>query len=344
MIAGNLMNCEYSPRLARQLIRFASFAILITVAIALMLARPGTEWREFATDFVYGLTCSVCIGGLSWLILKRLGRYTGHMNPILRLTLVVLTQAAIAVAGYLLVLSLFATAGVFPWTRYWVNFWGSLRLIMIISVVIGVSIFSYENMKYQLQYEATRARLSSLESRLHPHFLFNTLNSISALIPEDPAAAERMTERLAALLRFSLDATDRPTVPLEQELRIATDYLEIEKTRFGSRLKYSVDVPAEVMLAEVPPFSLQTLIENSVKYGGGEIRVSARNGNGRLVLNVWDSGQGLAKDVAIPSGHGLDNLRSRLAVLWGSRAMLDFHQEDSGISVRISLPAPAAKR
>ncbi len=97
-----------------------------------------------------------------------------------------------------------------------------------------------------------------------------------ALIPEDPDAAERMTERLSALLRYSLDATLQNTVRLEQELKVATDYLEIEKTRFGGRLQYSIDVPLELMSTAVPPFSLQTLVENSVKYGGGEIRVSAQ--------------------------------------------------------------------
>jgi two-component system sensor histidine kinase AlgZ len=343
MIAANSMNCEPISRLARQFIRFVLLSILITAAIALMIGRPSAGWRQLVVDFLYGLTYSACIGGLAWLILPRVGAHTVDMKPAVRWTLVILSMATIATAGYLVALGAFATLGVFPWARYWVNFWGGLQFVMVISLAIGVTIFLYESLKYRLQYEATRARLSSLESRLHPHFLFNTLNSISALIPEKPEAAERMTERLAALLRFSLDSTDRPTVPLEQELKIATDYLEIEKTRFGSRLNYSVDVPQELVGAEVPPFSLQTLIENSVKYGGGEIRVSARNGNGRLVLNVWDSGPGLAKDAAIPPGHGLHNLRSRLAVLWGSKATLEFHREDSGTSVRISLPAAAAK-
>jgi LytS/YehU family sensor histidine kinase len=198
-------------------------------------------------------------------------------------------------------------------------------------------------MRYRLQYELAQARLSSLESRLHPHFLFNTLNSILALIPENPVAAERMTERLAALLRFALDSNDRRTVSLEQELKIATDYLEIEKTRFGPRLNYSVDVPQHLMRTEVPPFSLQTLVENSVKHGGGEIRISALNDNGRLILSVWDSGPGFPKDETVPPGHGLSNLRSRLAVLWGSGATLEFHREDSGTTVRISLPAHATK-
>ena len=344
MIPANIMNCKPPSRLKHQLIRFISFSILITAAITMIVGGFPAGWRELVTDFLYSLTYSICIGGLAWLIMPRLGPHMGRMKPVVRWTLVVITMIAIAMAGFLLALAVFTTVGVLPWARYWTNFWGGLRLVTVISVVIGVSVVLYESMKYRLQYEAARARLSSLESRLHPHFLFNTLNSISALIPDNPEAAERMTERLAALLRFSLDSTDRPTVPLEQELKIATDYLEIEKTRFGSRLNYSVDVPSELLGAEVPPFSLQTLIENSVKYGGREIRVSARNGNGRLVLSVWDSGVGFAKDSPMLPGHGLHNLESRLAVLWGSKARLDFHRENSGTSVRISLPVSATKR
>src|SRR5437764_15089871 len=88
---------------------------------------------------------------------------------------------------------------------------------------------------------ATEARLSSLESRIHPHFLFNTLNSISSLIREDPVRAERTVERLAALLRYSLDVNARGLAPLRHELKIVRDYLEIEHTRFGERLRYSVE-------------------------------------------------------------------------------------------------------
>jgi LytS/YehU family sensor histidine kinase len=97
------------------------------------------------------------------------------------------------------------------------------------------------------------------------------------------------------------------------------------------------------MRVEVPPFSLQTLVENSVKYGGGEIRVSARNGNGHVVLNVWDSGDGFAKHTDLPAGHGLYNLRSRLEAIWGKKAMLEFDRENSGANVRLSLPIRPAK-
>jgi signal transduction histidine kinase len=312
-------------------------------ATTLMLTSPAAGWRSIGVNFVYGFAYSACIGSLGWLILPRVGRYSARIAPVFRWTIVVILTIVIAIVGSLIALALMSAVGFIPWSGFWLGFWHNLRFTIVITIAIGVGVSLFESMRYRLQYEAAQARLSSLESRLHPHFLFNTLNSISALIPEDPAAAERMTERLAALLRFSLDSTDRQTVPLEHELKITTDYLEIEKTRFGPRLNYSIDVPAELMRLEVPPFSLQTLVENSVKYGGGEIRVSARNGKGRVELSVWDSGTGFATLKEIPAGHGLSNLRSRLEAIWGVNATLEFSQENSGANVRISLPMRPAR-
>ena len=120
---------------------------------------------------------------------------------------------------------------------------------------------------------------------------------------------------------------------------MASDYLEIEKVRFGDGMKYSIDVPEELMRVQVPPFCLQTLVENSVKYGGGDIRVYAQAANGRLLLQVWDSGNGFPPDVALPVGHGLRNLTDRLEALWGQRATLDVRYGESGTTVEISLPA-----
>ena len=121
--------------------------------------------------------------------------------------------------------------------------------------------------------------------------------------------------------------------------RRRTDKRDSGFIRFGSRLQYFVDVPQHLMPAEVPPFCLQTLVENSVKHGGDEIRVCARNGGSRLILSVWDSGSGFTegKKVGTP-GHGLDNLRGRLAALWGSNAALEFPQNGEGTTVQISLP------
>ena len=165
-------------------------------------------------------------------------------------------------------------------------------------MVFGLGAFSYASMRDRLrrteeklhekevaeartQKLVTEARLRSLESRLHPHFLFNTLNSISALIMVDPARAEQIVGRLAALLRSSLDTTTRSLIPLAQELAMVEDYIDIERARFGGKLQGRVDVPAQLQDAQVPPLSVQLLVENAVKHGiapqrsGGEVsRVS----------------------------------------------------------------------
>jgi two-component system, LytTR family, sensor histidine kinase AlgZ len=195
---------------------------------------------------------------------------------------------------------------------------------------------------------AAEARLSSLASRIHPHFLFNTLNSVSALIHEDPDRAEEMVGRLAALLRFSLDANQRSLTPLEQELKIVRDYLEIEKARFGERLRYSIEAPAELRNAEVPLLAVQTLVENSVKHvvaarrEGGEIFVRVRALNGGVAVDVSDDGPGFAMAEA-PAAHGLDNLMARLRALYPDGAGVETMKDERGrAAVCVRVPARPA--
>jgi LytS/YehU family sensor histidine kinase len=190
---------------------------------------------------------------------------------------------------------------------------------------------------------AAEARFASLESRVHPHFLFNTLNSISALVREDPAEAERMIERLSTLLRYSLDSEVAGVVALREELRIVRDYLEIEKVRFGDRLRYRIDADPAAELQQVPALSVQTLVENSVKYAvgamqqGAEIVVLARFQNGRLRVEVSDDGPGFEPASSMKPGHGLDLLRQRLISLFGSSASLEMTARDGRTMVLISL-------
>ena len=190
---------------------------------------------------------------------------------------------------------------------------------------------------------AAEARLSSLESRIHPHFLFNTLNSIASLIPQDPQRAETMVTKLASLLRFSLNANQTGLVPLSQELLVVRNYLEIEQARFGERLRYSIDVPESLENLGVPPLSLQSLVENSVKHviancpSGGEIGVRASAGNGRVYLDVSDNGPGFELET-IPSGHGIHNLTDRLALLYGPAAGLEVDRHGGRATVRVTVP------
>jgi LytS/YehU family sensor histidine kinase len=157
---------------------------------------------------------------------------------------------------------------------------------------------------------AAEAQFASLSSRVQPHFLFNTLNSISALVREDPARAEALIERLASLLRSSLDVAE--TVPLKTELRLVTDYLEIQEARLGSRLRYRL--PSDLSIeATVPPFAVQSIVENSLKHVAGSraegvsLVVCAEQHDGALLVEITDDGPGFSED-ALRAGHGLDNL------------------------------------
>ena len=278
----------------------------------------------------------------------------------LRWALLVPTLLTLSVAGTLLACGVITVLGLRPQELYWTCFRHDLSVNALITLTIGISMSLYETQRRrldavtlalherELEHERARkmaleARLAALEARLQPHFMFNTLNAISALIEEDPAQAERTVERLAALLRFSLDATERGLVPLAHELKIVADYLEIERTRFGERLSYVLDVPADAAACEVPPLAVQTLVENSVKHAiaprpqGGRIRVEADVAGAHLHVRVWDDGPGFTT-AAIRPGHGLDNVQGRLAARFGPAAGLTVGQRDGGAVVTLSLP------
>jgi Putative regulator of cell autolysis len=231
--------------------------------------------------------------------------------------------------------------------------------VFFIALIIGLSVHLYESYRENMQAANLRlrthelekeralklvieARLASLESKLHPHFLFNTLNSISALISEDPQLADKMVQRLASLLRASLDACEQSSTSIEEEIKLVRDYLEIEKVRFRERLKYSIDVTPEMMSFKIPPMILQPIVENSIKFAvsprpeGGEIKISARHEAKEMVLEVWDDGPGFTS-LMIPCGHGLDNLQSRLATLLGDAAKLSVNARKRGTVVSVCI-------
>jgi len=234
------------------------------------------------------------------------------------------------------------------------NISGTVPVTMIIGVV--VALLSIVNARLQatelslqtqrLEREraeklAAEAQLASLSSRVQPHFLFNTLNSISGLIREHPSQAEAMIEHLSSLLRSSLDSKE--AIPVAQELRLVTDYLEIQRTRLATRLRYDLDIAPDIA-GSVPPFSLQTLVENAVKHVAGRrsegvtLRVSARLEGSSLVVGVTDNGPGFNPD-AMTVGHGLDILQRRLQAIFGARASLDFHRQPNAMTVHLRVPA-----
>ncbi|ACB74810.1 sensor histidine kinase [Opitutus terrae] len=185
--------------------------------------------------------------------------------------------------------------------------------------------------RLRLSTHVKEAELRALKSQVNPHFIFNSLNSLRALIEENPPRAREAVTQLANLLRYSLQSGQSETVPFEEELRIANDYLALEQVRHEERLRVRLDVAEDTLSLPIPPLLLQTLVENAVKYGisrrpeGGEIAIIARRENDSLRLQVTNPGE-LTGDVAAPpsvsTGMGLRNAAERLRLLFGERASL----------------------
>ncbi len=197
----------------------------------------------------------------------------------------------------------------------------------------------------QLEVQLARAQLEALRTQIQPHFLFNTLNTISELVHESPADADRMIVRLGDLLRLTVDAAGTQEVPLRRELDFLRAYLEIEQARFRDRLSVRMHVDPDVLDARVPNLLLQPLVENSLRHGIAEragpgcIEVSAGREGGRLRLEVRDDGGGLPAGGAVRERVGLGNTRARLLQLYGAEHRFEVRgAPGGGVSAVVMLP------
>jgi len=196
-----------------------------------------------------------------------------------------------------------------------------------------------------LSAQLAQAQLQALRMQLHPHFLFNTLNSIATLIHKDPDAADRMTARLSDLLRLTLDNIGVQEVPLAQELEFLERYLEIEKTRFSDRLVVRIEVGPETLDASTPYLILQPLVENAIRHGiaarssPGCVIVRAARDGVMLVLEVKDDGPGIQSTVASNNGIGISSTRERLEKLYGEAHTFDLSNAvEGGLAVKLAFP------
>jgi signal transduction histidine kinase len=197
----------------------------------------------------------------------------------------------------------------------------------------------------ELEKRLAQARLQALQMQLNPHFLFNTLHAISALMHKDVEAADRMIARLSDLLRYALESTDAQEVSLKQELDFLQRYLEIEQTRFGDRLRVRMDVMPDTLDAPVPNLLLQPIVENAIRHGiephakPGLIEVRVWREHQTLNLEVRDNGTGLAMDGPVREGVGLSNTRARLQQLYGTAHRFELtNSPEGGLVVSVTLP------
>ena len=349
-------------------VRFWAVIVAVCGAASLLaqIAFGGVSWQtpwqrlvsQSFSSFLFSLCCStLCIVALPRLAPKILRRFAAPFSWAIITGLL----AVLAAAGSLIAMLIFSMMGLVPpraILRVWMG--EPLKISVISTLLFGMfftvvgqlrarldatklALRTKERDEAEARRLAAEAQLASIESRVQPHFLFNTLNSIAALVHDDPAGAERMTAQLASLMRSSLDSTSKPLVSLDEELRVVAAYLDIERVRFGNRLRYTIDVEEEVRMVHVPRLAVQTIVENSVKYAvsprreGGSIAVRAGAHNGRVEIAVEDDGPGFDPSTA-SLGHGLALVRERLAMTLGRDAALRVDSRPGQSRVAISLP------
>ena len=225
-------------------------------------------------------------------------------------------------------------------------------LLFLLSLAVHYVLIAFETTRQaerrQLELEilARDAELRALRAQIDPHFLYNSLNSISALTTSDASGARRMCLLLGEFLRTTLDVSTRQRIPLADELALAERFLSIEQVRFGPRLQVERRVDEDASACLVPPLILQPLVENAVTHGiarlleGGLIRLDISRQHGRLAIvieNPCDADAGPTR----PGGRGLDNVRSRLDAMFGREARMDTHAGAGQFSVELHLPCAA---
>jgi LytS/YehU family sensor histidine kinase len=197
----------------------------------------------------------------------------------------------------------------------------------------------------ELAAKLAETQLQVLRMQLHPHFLFNTLNSIATLIHRDPDGADRMTARLSDLLRLTLENVGVQEVPLARELEFLESYLEIERIRFSDRLMVRIDAAPDTLDASTPYLILQPLVENAIRHGiavrsspGCVIIRSTRNGE-MLSLEVIDDGPGIRSEAVLRNGVGISSTRARLEKLYSEAHRFELiNAEEGGLVVKLAFP------
>lgn len=229
-------------------------------------------------------------------------------------------------------------------------FVGGLHIdLLIYATLVGVC-YAIEHYHRYRERELTaalaEAELAALKAQLHPHFLFNTLNTVAILMQEDAAAARKMLVCLSDLLRMILKKGRAHEVSIREEVQMLESYLEIERMRFNERLHVSVNVDERTLDARVPELVLQPLVENAIKHGimprrgGGRVDISVQKHGSELELEVRDDGPGMSAEAATRgTGVGLANTRVRLAKLYAGRHRFELRNGDTGgLRVLVTLP------
>jgi two-component system LytT family sensor kinase len=330
-----------------------------------LLSEKPLTWRETAsTQFIYPYLWASGTGLVLWLA-NRFPVEGARWRRSLMLHLFFATLFAVAVSGsfQIIYFFLFVSAPGKPYeawtTLQWIIYNSSENYGIYGLLVLFNQVFRYyrrfregELRASRLQNQLTQAQLEALKMQLHPHFLFNTLHSISALVHRDPDTADRMIARLGDFLRLTLENSGAQEVSLQKELEFLKCYLEIERVRFQDRLTTRLDIEPAALDAPVPNLILQPIVENALRHGvaqrtgPGLVEISAKRENGSLRIQVRDNGPGLAaitgQNDGLKEGLGLSNTRARLQQLYGRSHRFEMASAPGGGLV-VTLEIPVAR-
>jgi len=224
---------------------------------------------------------------------------------------------------------------------------------LVVSVLTGIRYYQQfrerELRAAQLESQLSQAQLQALRMQLNPHYLFNSLNAVSALVEDEPKKARELLANLGDLLRTSLEGEQDNFVPLENELRFIRSYLDVERVRLGERLHVEFEIDPKTETALVPNLILQPLVENAIRHGiaphveNGDVRILSELEGDRLILSIFDNGKGIevfnGNGQMYEEGVGIRNTRERLKVIYGERASFKLNSLESGwTESRVTLP------
>ncbi|MGW8391274.1 sensor histidine kinase [Pseudoduganella sp. HUAS MS19] len=245
--------------------------------------------------------------------------------------------------------------GGLPWKLILLSFWVGVMLAWNVCYMAALSLRRNQRLEAEallLEAEALRfevlakdAELRALQAQVNPHFFFNSLNSVRALLYQDIDSAANMIDQLATLMRYTLVSSYNDCVPLADELAAVRAYLAIEKIRFEERLQFAIDIDQDMEAITVPPMALQTLVENAVKYGveqssiGSAISIRARSAGSTAIIEVANRGDMLPGGKS--TGVGVSNARKRLALSKGEHARLDLDEHDGWVRATLRFPIAA---
>lgn len=327
---------------------FAGFVFFVNVQAL------GNDWPTYVVSF------SVFVGGFGWTTLYRhvihkLGWKELPMKKVIwRMIIGSFVTSIVWTATFMgayYVTSFLGAEINFTFGLVISNLLNSFVFILFWSILyFSVNLFNQSQQmrveKYRLESAYKDAQLNVLKSQINPHFMFNALNNIRALMLEDVHKSREMLTRLSELLRYSLVYGQLKTVSLGDELEITRNYILLNTIQFDKRLNYSIDIDPTFLNYSIPPMLIQMLVENSIKHGisqipeGGQIEISARDDDEFLAIQVANTGSLARENIVRPDTNniGLKNIDERLSLLYGKKAKFILEEKDHQVIATILIP------